>query len=514
MKKLILNAMLLLSGVMTAQAQFASAPAFPGAEGYARYTTGGRTGTVYHVTTLEDDAANPREGMLRYYIQKKKGPRIIVFDVAGTIELQDMLKINKGDISILGQTAPGEGITLKNYTLVIGADNVIIRFLRCRMGDSVDADAMSASHHDLDKLGNDGTRKNIIIDHCSMSWSTDEVGSFYGNKDFTLQWCILSESLRANAAKGTLHGYGGIWGGERASFHHNLMANNDSRMPRLDHGFVSSLAGPVDCVNNVIYNWGNNSAYGGENNEGADAKKFNFINNYYKPGPATLQKSRSRLLNPTTACSRCTGDAVPGTFYLNGNVMEGSSEVTEDNYCQTAIKLDKNSPLTYEEWKEKCTSATKFVTDVEYFQYPLISQQKADIAFDKVVDFAGSSLVRDEIDVRVAKETKAGTSSLVGSNGSEGGLIDAAEDAGGWPELKGKLKKDTDGDGIPDAWEKKFGLDPNVDDASRFTLDERKYYSNLEVYANHIVEHIIKAQRAEAGETFEEYYPELKPSKK
>ena len=254
-------ASLVLCGLLactTANAQFASAPAFPGAEGYGRFTTGGRGGDVYHVTSLEDDAENPTEGMLRYYLSKKSGARTIVFDVAGNIELKAPLKISKGDLSILGQTAPGEGICIKGYNLSINASNVVIRFIRCRLGNyGGDDDAMSSAHHD------DAIQKNIIIDHCSMSWCTDEVGSFYGNKDFTLQWCILSESLKTNSFKEGTHGFGGIWGGQNASFHHNLLAHNDSRMIRFDHGYVSELVGPVDYVNNVVYNWGSNSTYGG-----------------------------------------------------------------------------------------------------------------------------------------------------------------------------------------------------------------------------------------------------------
>lgn len=479
----------------TALAQFASAPAFPGAEGYGRFTTGGRGGAVYHVTSLDDNVQNPAEGTLRYFISKKSGPRTIVFDVAGTIELKGDLKINKGDISILGQTAPGDGICLKGYNLSIRSSNVIIRFIRCRLGSNGgDADAMSAAHHDED------IEKNVIIDHCSMSWCTDEVGSFYGNENFTLQWCILSESLKTNKYKEGKHGYAGIWGGKKASFHHNLLAHNDSRMIRFDHGYVSSFAGPVDYVNNVIYNWGSNSAYGGETNQGAEAKTFNIVNNYYKPGPSTSSSAKTRILNPTTACDNCTGTDVPGKFYITGNVMEGSPLVTKDNTCTAAIKMDGKSPITYQEWKNTCVSATKFTSSDAEFNYNIISQHNANDALSKVIEFAGASLSRDAVDVRIADDTKNGTGKIMEDDQSELMV---------WPTLTGEKAVDTDGDGMPDDFEIKCGLDPYQSNANGYDLDPKGYYTNIEVYANSLVENIIREERANAEETFEEYYPEL-----
>ena len=487
----------------TMQAQFLSAPAFPGAEGFGRYTTGGRGGQVIHVTNLNDSGT----GSLRAAI-KTDGARIIVFDVAGIIELQSDLKIEKDDCTILGQTAPGDGICLRNYTFHINANNVIVRYIRCRMGDTArnENDAMSASH----KTGS--YKKNIIIDHCSVSWCVDECASFYGNEDFTLQWCIMSESLRNSVHGKGSHGYGGIWGGDKASFHHNLLAHHDSRNPRFDHGYVSELAGVVDYINNVVYNWGSNSTYGGENKSGLEPKKFNMINNYYKPGPNTLANTKyNRLLNPTTKCSNCNSsdqyDVVPGKFYINGNKVNGTtvSLTTSSTSCSN---INFDSGYDFNSFVSNCLSDNRFIsTDNDFNLYNTISTHSADDAFTKTVQYAGASLSRDAVDTRIANETTEGTFTYSGSNGSTNGLIDTQSDVGGWPTYSGTALTDTDNDGIPDDWETAHGLSNNVNNAATYNLDSRRYYTDLEVYANYLVEDITKAERAGASASFEEYYP-------
>ena len=487
----------------TMQAQFLSAPAFPGAEGFGRYTTGGRGGQVIHVTNLNDSGT----GSLRAAI-KTDGARIIVFDVAGIIELQSDLKIEKDDCTILGQTAPGDGICLRNYTFHINANNVIVRYIRCRMGDTAgnENDAMSASH----KTGS--YKKNIIIDHCSVSWCVDECASFYGNEDFTLQWCIMSESLRNSIHGKGSHGYGGIWGGDKASFHHNLLAHHDSRNPRFDHGYVSELAGVVDYINNVVYNWGSNSTYGGENKSGLEPKKFNMINNYYKPGPNTLANTKyNRLLNPTTKCSNCNSsdqyDVVPGKFYINGNKVNGTtvSLTTSSTSCSN---INFDSGYDFNSFVSNCLSDNRFIsTDNDFNLYNTISTHSADDAFTKTVQYAGASLSRDAVDTRIANETTEGTFTYSGSNGSTNGLIDTQSDVGGWPTYSGTALTDTDNDGIPDDWETAHGLSNNVNNAATYNLDSRGYYTDLEVYANYLVEDITKAERAGASASFEEYYP-------
>jgi len=506
---------------ITANAQFQSAPAFPGAEGFGRYTTGGRGGKIYHVTNLNDycddnkfgtkvpDNSEEAKGTLRYAI-RKSGARIIVFDVAGTIDLVCPLKIHKDSISILGQTAPGDGICLKNYTFSINADNVIVRYIRCRMGDEqkTEDDAINSAHKDAEQ------HKNIIIDHCSFSWSTDECGSFYGNKDFTLQWCLLSQSLRNSVHDKGKHGYGGIWGGESASFHHNLLAHHDSRNPRFDHGYVSTLAGPVDYINNVVYNWGGNSTYGGETKPGCEPKKFNLINNFYKPGPYTLtQKNRpDRLLNPTTQCSACNKedktDVVPGKFFISGNIVNDAlASINPKN-----IAFDSNSNLAFFIQNSVLMDRANS-SDCDFSEYTTISTHTAEKAYDKVVELAGASLCRDIVDTEVCEDVRKGKAKYRGSKSGDAGLIDTQVDVKGkrefaWPELTGTKLADTDNDGIPDEWEKAHGLDPNnADDASTFSLDKKGYYTNIEVYANSLVENIMKTGRDKVSDSFEEYYP-------
>lgn len=415
--------------------------AFPGADGFGKYTTGGRGGDVYIVSTLADDGS----GSLREAI-RKHGPRTIVFAVAGNIELKSELDINNGDLTIAGQSTPGDGITLQNYPLKIKADNVIIRFIRSRLGDlyEVEDDAMSAIRN-----------KNIIIDHCSLSWATDECGSFYDNENFTLQWSIISESLNKSVhAKGD-HGYGGIWGGMKASFHHNLVSNHNSRLPRFNGSRYHKQPDLeiVDFRNNVIYNWKSNSSYAGE------LGKHNIVNNYYKPGPAT-QSNQTRIIEPYEPF---------GTFFIQGNIMAGSKEVSADNslgvYGVSANKVLVKSPYP---------SVLKF-------------QETAEEAFESVLTFAGASLSRDQVDQRLAKEARTGESEF-GRN--KNGIIDSQAEVGAWPVLKkGESLVDSDQDGIPDLWEVENGLDPR-EPADANANDLHPKYTNLEVYLNSLVNHL------------------------
>lgn len=447
--------------------------AFPGAQGGGAYATGGRGGVVVHVTTLEDardkTTGQPALGTLRKAVQMD-GKRTIVFDVSGTIHLEKQLNIESGDVTIAGQTAPGDGICIAGYPVVVKASNVILRFLRFRMGDQnmVEGDALSINN-----------KKNVMVDHCSFSWCTDECVSCYGNTDFTLQYCFITESLRHSVHPKEYHGYGGIWGGTNATFHHNLLAHHDSRNPRFDHDYVNAeCAGPIDYVNNVIYNWGSNSAYGGEGStKGAGGRHINMVNNYYKYGPATSKKSR--IVQPTTRCGNCGSDlggtVDPGKFYIIGNYVYGNAAVTADNW--QGVNPDEANKLDQCRAEMRWTEGLTAMTD----------EESAEEAYETVLTKAGCSLHRDAIDTRIVEEVRSGTYTYKGSKGSTNGLIDSPSDVGGYPTLNStEAPKDTDRDGMPDEWEIANGLDQGASsDGKLYTLDKK--YTNLEVYINSLV---------------------------
>lgn len=421
--------------------------AFPGAEGYGKYTTGGRGGEVVYVTNLNDDG----EGSFREAVEKE-GPRIVVFSVSGTIQLKSPLTIYSGDLTIAGQSAPGGGITIRDYPVELEANNIIIRFMRFRLGDETKLpdDALSATEV-----------QNVIIDHCSMSWGIDEVSSFYRNQNFTLQWSIISESLAESYHPKGRHGYAGIWGGQKATFHHNLIAHHTSRNPRLaDSGYDSRPTNrKVDFYNNVIYNWRFNSIYGGEKGE------QNIVKNYFKPGPATDDDVSGRIVNPSKPY---------GKFYVSGNVIEGFDQITQNNW---AGGVQSDNP-------EAARAKQPFSFNPENVQQPKT-------AFELVLAKSGASYSRDVIDQRLVMETENGTATYKGSKSGLAGIIDSQEDVGGWPELeKGEAPKDIDKDGMPDRWEKEHGLNPeDAMDSKMYSLHED--YTNIEVYLNSLVEPIM-----------------------
>ncbi|WP_053977318.1 pectate lyase family protein [Mangrovimonas xylaniphaga] len=411
--------------------------AFPTAEGFGRFTTGGRGGKVIKVTNLNDQG----EGSLRAAI-KEKGARIIVFDVSGTIQLESKLEIKNSNVTIAGQTAPGDGITIAGYSVAIKTDNVILRYLRFRLGDvnKVQDDAIG---------GRD--RRDIILDHCSMSWATDEVASFYQNHNFTMQWCIVSEALNHSVHEKGNHGYGGIWGGAKVSFHHNLIASNNSRTPRFSGSPTTENLSDefVDFRNNVIYNWGENNIYGGERGT------YNMVNNYFKFGPATPKSKKDRIVNPYEPY---------GKFFVDGNFIEGFPEISKNNW-DGGVQCDDF---------EMAKAKGMFPIDQN------VETQSAEDAYQLVLLQAGASLRRDAVDERIVNDAKTGTAS-VGN-----GIIDSQAQVGGWPELTTEPPlQDTDLDGMPDSWEQDQGLNPQENDTALFSLDS--VYTNIEVYINSLV---------------------------
>ena len=481
--------------------------AFEGASGGGSFTTGGRGGMVYVVTSLDDANVDggklPEEGTFRDAVNGDN--RIIVFAISGVIHLKCPLTISHQNISIFGQTAPGGGICLADYPVKIEkASNILLQFMRFRMGDA----KLSAEQADGADALSVNDCQNVLIDHCSMSWSTDECCSCYGNENFTLQYCFITESLRASKHKDKqgnyiTHGYGGIWGGKNASFHHNLLAHHDSRNPRFDHDYVNHTAvTPVDFINNVVYNWKSNSAYGGEgSSKTGNQRQYNFINNYFKPGPSTTSKSvKARLLNPwTNSCDNCKnpekypyewgGTIVPGKFYVVGNIMDcGADSVTNDNWKG----VYPQGGYTESE-KARCKS-------LERFSFPLAvtDEQTAADAYTTVLDKAGCSLSRDAYDTRIVSEVKGtavhGGYTYTGSKSGTKGIIDTPTDVSGgdgtdpWGIYNSTTITDTDEDGIPDAWEDANGLDKNVDDSYLRTLSSP--YMNIEVYAHDLVKHL------------------------
>ena len=512
----ILIAILLLLTAGKVQAQFDSAPAFPGAEGHGRYTVGGRGGAVYHVTSLADDGS---PGTLRWACEKA-GKRTIVFDVSGTIYLTKELRLRNGYVSILGQTAPGDGICVADYPFSISASQVIIRYMRFRLGNR------KVAYHEGDGLGG-MDQANIVIDHCSVSWSVDECLSVYGSKNISVQWNMVDQSMVDCGHSKGKHGYGGNWGGSGASYHHNLLAHHTSRTPRLGPRPSTQKDERMDLRNNVIYNWGGNGCYGGE------GMNVNIVNNYYKPGPGTPSGTKGMRIAAigirTTEYTKHDTDKpnewdamwhVWGDFYVNGNVNAKYSDVTLDNWEYGIYNQIDNSTVD--------NTFTRVTRDTMRIDKPItfgnITTHTAEVAYSKVLKYAGASYRRDSHDTFIANDVENGTATYTGSGNGKGFINSqddmrpegASSDWSAWPSLESLTpQQDSDGDGMPDEWEKKYGLDPNdASDANRYNLDSRRYYTNIEVYCNSIVEEQIRQQVADGMPStegaYEEYFPDMK----
>ena len=542
-----------MAAALVSAAALAQAPAFPGAEGHGRYVTGGRGGKVIHVTNLNDKGT----GSFRAAVTGNS-KKIIVFDVAGVIPLASDLTIG-ANTTILGQTAPSPGITLRYYT-VRPEDNCIIRFIRLRRGQEKDINDGADATWQRNKTG-------IIFDHCSFSWSIDEVASFYDNNNFTMQWCTVAESLTNPGHSKGAHGYGGLWGGKLASFHHNFVGHLMNRGPRFNGarygwtGYTSNKeydtykwenpvqAENVDFRNCVMYN-AQGTCYGGPG-----GGQINIVNNYYKAGPSqsltskTLngikvsvstgkeRGSQNRITQVTVSSSRNSDKKHPefyemtSRYFISGNTTETTKGTVTKNQDWKGVVYDKGT-YTY--------NGENYSADKKNFYGDAVAHQTIDgvscvkikmdnpaptgevtthsaaEAFSKVLAYGGASLYRDEIDARYMEEAKTGTAQYKGSITQSPGIIDKVSDVNGYTESTfGTASRptdfDTDKDGIPDAWELANGLNPNDDsDALTYSLDGKGYYTNLEVYANSLVEDIMKQGNADAENKVDEYYPECK----
>lgn len=470
-------------------------PAFPGAEGFGRYVTGGRGGKVYHVTNLN----NSGNGSLRWALSQS-GVKTIVFDISGTIHLQSALTV-ESNTTIAGQTAPGDGICVADYPCSIKGNNVIIRYMRFRLGN------MNVTKDGAD--GWDGFGgfdcKDWIIDHCSVSWSIDECLSVLGNKNTTVQWCLVAQSLVNSGHSKGAHGYGGNWGGSGASFHHNLIAHHTSRTPRLGPRPTTQLDERMDMRNNVIYNFGSNGCYGGE------GMTVNIVNNYYKPGPGSPTDSKGKRIagigirtNSYVATYPAYEPALHlwGKYYVMGNVNSKYSDVTKDNWTIGIInQIDANG------CDGTFTTETKDTIKLETpMDFVYTTTHTAEQAYEKVLAFVGASKSRDSFDDLMISDTKNGTATYTGSGLSKGFVnsqndnkpTNAGDDWSAWPTLTSTTAPiDTDGDGMPDEWETANGLNPN--DASDGNQTNAEGYTNVEVYMNSLVDDITTKQY-EGGE--------------
>jgi hypothetical protein len=461
---------------------YAQKPAFPGAEGAGMYTSGGRgtpdTATaVMEVTRLQDDG---QPGSLRYALTTNAAYRTVVFRVSGTIHLNSVLRI-KANTTIAGQTAPGAGICVADYPVSINGDNVIVRYMRFRLGDKHQKKT-DQQGNPVDGSGGDDAfgglgRNNIIIDHVSVSWSNDEALTIYRGDNLTIQWCLISAPLNysyhfeAGDTDYEQHGYGGIWGAKHGSMHHNLIAHCRNRNPRFAGvgTYTPNTPGTenVDFRNNVIYNWGINTVYGGEGGN------YNVVSNYYKYGPNTGNGVKYRICNPSTSTA-----AGFGKWYVDSNFVEGSPANTANNWGGVSVADSSQVKV-----------ASPF--DIGY----AINTEPAVRAFQSVLEKAGCSLpARDTLDQRITADVRNRTGRIIDVQGGypHGTAYELTVNA--WPHLPSlPAPVDTDHDGMPDDYETAHGLNPAAAaDRNGYTANG---YTNLENYLNTLTHHRNLATR-------------------
>ncbi len=524
MKRILLSLSFIICHLTFNSVAAQTTPAFPGAEGHGRYVTGGRGGKVVHVTNLNDSGT----GSFRSAVSGST-KKIVVFDVGGVIALKSNVNIG-ANTTIMGQTAPAPGITLRYYSVNPNGNNIVMRFIRIRRGQEKDvndgADASTARHF-----------TGMMLDHCSLSWSIDEVASFYDNNNFTMQWCTIGESLcNAGHGKGA-HGYGGIWGGKLASFHHNLILHVANRSPRFNGarydwtGYTGNQlysqynwqnavqAENVDFRNCVVYN--TNGCYGGPG-----GGKVNMVGNYYKSGPgATIDR-----LTTVTVGASGNSEGYPKYWGMTSRYFVDDNMIDNRNAGWETFRFDdgtieRNGRRYSKDPNHYNGASEEYITvgGTDYICMKLdeagpmgdVTTHTAAKAYQQVLAYAGASLCRDDVDQRYASETLNGTCTYKGSVTNQWGRIDKVSDVNGYTETNfGTGSRpadfDTDKDGMPDAWEAANGLDPTKNDANLYTLDsQHQYYTNIEVYCNSLVQNIMLNENGEAlqDQAVNDYFP-------
>ena len=485
--------------------------AFPTAEGFGKYASGGRGGKVVTVTNLNDDG----EGSLRWAFQQyKNDPLTIVFAVSGEIILKSEMKVNRKNWTLAGQTAPGDGIVITHNKVNFGSsENFIVRNIRFRIGQKdVNGNIIAENACGAENC------TNFIFDHCTFGWSVEENMNVFDSHFHTVQYCIIHEGLyNAGHSKGA-RGYGCQWGGSPATYHHNLLAHNNSRSCRFNGARGEDYVVYIEYFNNVNYNWGSRlGCYGGENTANITeynglnaAHECNFVNNYYRPGKNTTSQT---FVAPSYKRDGATSWG-PSQWYISGNIMHGNSSVTSNNW--NGVSPDENSytkaqlrvdsliipKLNYYKW----TLPMRYGEyDFDTYAYAAGDYETAQEAYETVLAQAGT-INRDAVERRIVEEVRSGTTT--NNSGSKGnGIIDSENDAEGFfsYSIDYVVPADSDGDGMPDEWEKAHGLNPNVADNNYVNADG---YTALEVYLNSLMGEVMDDQFTSAiPQTTTEKFP-------
>ena len=473
-------------------------PAFPGAEGFGKYASGGRGGQVVYVTSLADDSDGTTEGTLRWAMkQYPNEPITVCFAVSGEIRLVKDLRINRKNYTIAGQTAPGMGIIIThNKVNCGGSENFIIRNIRFRIGrNDVNGNIITQNAFGAENCS------NYIIDHCEFGWSTEENMNTYDSHFITVQYCIVHEGLNKSGHPKGERGYGCQWGGSPATYHHNLLVNNNKRSCRFNGAQSNDYVVYLDYINNVNYNFegGSNGCYGGENTaklaEGEynglnSAHECNFVNNYYKAGPNTTNTKYFVSVEKARSGATSWG---PSKWYLSGNIFDGVPAATEDNWSAVNVKFYTKEDSRVDTLIRPATPWWRWTQDSIYgrydfdtYAYAASNYESAEEAYETVLDTAGV-FPRDHVGLRLIEDTRAGSYTYTGSQTKKKGIIDTETDAEGFYDYpEADALSDLDADGMPDFWEALNGTDPLNPDNN--TLHESGY-TMLEMYLDYAMTH-------------------------